>query len=108
MYTQTMDRRERLRSFRRHRTDMYRRFVTYAAHRGSQSADRYYAHLTRLSNTAGGVAHRKDAGPVGLQQINVAEVLICLHLQNGMQLGLPYKQIYQNCKAAVAPTRRKE
>ena len=97
----TTDRLDWLRSFRRYRTDLYRQFVEYAAGQGSQNGQMYYAHLTRLSNAVAGVTHRRDATEQGLQSISTAEVMICLYIVDGMRLGLPYRQIYQNCKAAV-------
>ena len=76
-------------------------FLDDAAGQGSQNGQMYYAHLTRLSNAVAGVTHRRDATEQGLQSISTAEVMICLYIVDGMRLGLPYRQIYQNCKAAV-------
>lgn len=83
-------------------TDAIKSFVAYAKSQGSQHADRYYCSLTQLANKAAGISQGRDKADIQqLNNLTLVEHIISEVLQDSMQQGKPYKEIYLACKARI-------
>ena len=83
-------------------TDAIKEFVAYAKGQGSQHAERYYCSLTQLANKAAGISQGRDKADIQqLNNLTLVEHIISEVLQDSMQQGKPYKEIYLACKARI-------
>jgi len=88
-------------------TDEIQKFIAYAKANGSNSADRYFCIITKaIHNTLVIVdpkaTHiRELLTAIQLSQLATLELIAAQVLAEGMEAQLPYKDIYQNLKAAL-------
>lgn len=89
---------------RRLETDAIAAMVEYAKGQGSQSADMYYANITKMTNKALGITagQRDQLDVVTLRKIKLAETLVDIAIRDGLAAGLHYKDIYRTAKDKVA------
>lgn len=87
---------------RRHETEVIQRFVQYATEQGSKHAEFYYKHITNATYKAIGLlVQRKpklrDALSIyELSQLMLLEYLAMTKLEEYMNLGRNYKDIYES------------
>lgn len=94
--------REEGRRIRRMETDAIKEFVAYAKAQGSSRAEWYYRSFATLANNAAGVAARAEAGGMEELQIQLVENIIAKKIRQGMAASKGYKDIFRECKEAVA------
>lgn len=95
--------------FRRKETDVIKEFVKYAISQGSKSAKLYYMNITKMThNTMFSMEEESKSNgfrdildSLQLMQLGVAEDLVARTMKEGMSVGLPYKEIFKNCKSKV-------
>lgn len=87
---------------RRAQTDTIARFVKYATAQGSKSANMYYMQITSMTNQAlflvkatGPKSFRDTLDAMQLSFLTTAEHIIRQVLEDGMTVGLHYRDIYQ-------------
>jgi phage regulator Rha-like protein len=91
---------------RRMETDSIKLLVDYASAHGSQSAERYYSNVTRMTNDLLSI----DAGQRGnldttqLKKLATLETIVDLAIRDGIRAGMQYKEIYQLAKARATAT----
>lgn len=75
--------------------------VQYAQTQGSKNAKKYYLALSKLANKMIGLSggQREQASVTQLNRLTLVENIIHHVIQEGIEKQLPYKQIYQICKA---------
>lgn len=85
---------------RRLETDSIKLLVEYASAQGSQSAERYYANVTKMTNSMLGInsGKRDSLGAEQLKQLSALETIVDLAIRDGIRAGMEYKQIYQLAK----------
>lgn len=89
---------------RREGTDTIQKFVEYAKLQGSTKPDMYYMALSKVENKALFIVTetfgnlREVLDGMQLQIIASADIAVAKALQDGMDKGLPYKEIYQLAK----------
>jgi Rha family phage regulatory protein len=97
-------------SVRRDITDTIQRFVEYATNQGSKSAPMYYANITKMEYKALGLIASNEKVESGFRDtldlmdlgfLIVAEQLAKQAIENGMERGSYYKDIYQFAKERV-------
>ncbi len=93
---------------RREMTDAVQVFVEYATKQGSKNAKHYYSNLTSMTHRALFMVGQASAKPfrdmlggMNLSRLMVAEDICRSALFDGMNEGLPYKDIYQLAKQRV-------
>lgn len=86
---------------RKEETDEIKKFVEYAKEKGSNSADKYYIHFSKLANKYAGIKNRDDATQQQLIEVIVAENLIKKYLPKLVAKDMPYKQVYQIIKSKL-------
>lgn len=95
---------------RRHETDTIQDFVEYATEQGSKSARMYYVNITRMTHKALFVVEcglgkenclRDLLDGMQLSFLAAAEYVAAKALKDGMEEGMPYKDIYQLAKERV-------
>ena len=92
---------------RRDTTDIIKQFIDYAYSQGSNSAHNYYTCISTMQNKALFVLHQKyknlremlDIYQLGL--VAVADTIVAKALHEGMELSMPYKDIYKLAKTRV-------
>lgn len=82
-------------------TDIIKKLVEYAEDQGSEHAKMFYMTYSRLANKSIGVADRKQATIMELNRLSMVENIILNQIREGMEKGLHYKEIYQECKAKI-------
>ncbi|MBF0140092.1 MAG: Rha family transcriptional regulator [Magnetococcales bacterium] len=91
-------------------TDTIKSFVEYARSQGSKHADKYYMNLTRMENKALFVLEKGLPKPNNireildmfqLQSLAVADRLVTKAIEEGMNDGLHYKEIFHRAKEKV-------
>lgn len=77
--------------------------VEYAKGQGSQSPDKYYQAITKMTNAALGIdaGQRDNLDHRKLQQLRIAETIVEIAIRDGIAADMPYKDIFQLCKARV-------
>lgn len=97
------DTRELTKEIRKRETEAIRQLVEYARANGSQNAARYYTSLSVLADQAAGISPkgRDSAGLEELTRLYLVESMIDRCIQEGITQLLPYKEIYQGCKAQL-------
>ena len=85
---------------RRLETDSIKLLVEYASAQGSQSAERYYANVTKMTNSMLGIdsGQRDSLDTEQLKQLSALETIVDLAIRDGIRAGMEYKQIYQLAK----------
>ncbi len=84
-------------------TDAIKDFVQYAISQGSTHADMYYVLYSKLANNMVGLlSGQRDLATIDqLCGLTVVENIIAKTILAGIELGMPYKDIYQACKARL-------
>jgi phage regulator Rha-like protein len=85
---------------RRLETDAIKSLVDYATAKGSQSANFYYANITKMTNSVVGIeaGQRDNLDARQLQLLSVAENMVAIAIRDGLKADLDYRQIYALCK----------
>lgn len=95
---------------RREQTDCIKEFMLYATAQGSRNSKHYFANLSTMENRALGFLElglgespslRDRLNLVQLGQVQTADNIVVWALREGMEQGLPYKDIYQLAKRRV-------
>lgn len=94
---------------RRDETDTIQDFIEYAKNQGSQSAERYYMNITKMTNKALELLmqteifkpNRDLATIMQLGFIQMLDHRAMIVIQDGMDRKLPYKEIYKYAKEEV-------
>ena len=92
---------------RRELTDAIKRLVEYAEAQGSQNAHHYYSSITKAEYKAVFVISQVDPSFVDslnwrqLDRLKTADDVIVKAIEDGIDQGLPYKDIYRLIKARV-------
>jgi len=87
---------------RRNLTDTIQEFIQYAFNQGSSHAQKYYVNISRIiRDTIGGGQARDMVDTMHLAFTTAAEYVIQQVLEEGMNEGLHYKDIYQLVKNRV-------
>jgi phage regulator Rha-like protein len=82
-------------------------FKLYAKDQGSKSYEKYFCLFTSLCNNSVFTTDQKVTQPrelmtaIQLAQLSMVELIVEDTLSTGIELGLPYKAIYQMVKVAV-------
>lgn len=99
-----IEKREQGKLARRAETDVIQKFVEYAKKQGSVHADKYYTLLSSMENKALFVITEKFPNlrnildGMQLSIIASADIAVSRALKEGMEQGLPYRDIYQLAK----------
>jgi len=86
---------------RRIETDSIKRFIEYATEQGSQSAEKYYMALSKMENKHLFLVEKKYPnlrnvlGVAELDTVKQADHIVAKALNDGIELKLPYKDIYK-------------
>lgn len=96
-----LDTRSQTKLIRKEETDMIQKLVEYAKEQGSGHSDMLYITYTRLANKMAGIKNRDEADVRRLNLLLMIEDIIKNVIEDGMREGSNYKQIYQDCKAAL-------
>jgi len=85
---------------RRLETDSIKMLVEYASAHGSKSAERYYANVTKMTNSMLGIdsGQRDNLNADQLKQLSALETIVDLAIRDGIRANMEYKQIYQLAK----------
>lgn len=92
---------------RRIETNTIQRFVQYAYQQGSKNARNYYANISKMENKAlffFEQTFKNIRDVLNLQQLSIvicADEIITKALQDGMELEMEYKDIYQLAKKRI-------
>lgn len=99
-----------IKQVRRSFTDVVARFVEYAKGQGSESAERYFANLTKMEYKALGLLEmqktaignfRDTLDLMDIAYLHVAEMTAQAAIEEGIEAGTHYKEIYQLAKQRV-------
>lgn len=91
-------------------TDAIQQFVQYAREQGSRSADKYYMNVTKMTykclglikdNTPSSQNFRDLLDTASIGALQMAEYVAEGAILEGMELGMPYKEIFQYAKSKV-------
>jgi len=104
-----LEKREETKQIREKETDVIKDFVEYATAQGSTQAHRYYGNITKMTNKAlemliqseHGKPIRQLATILELGFIQVVDNRAMQAIQDGMNRGFPYKEIYIMAKDEV-------
>ena len=83
---------------RKAETDVIQELVEYAKEQGSTHSNMLYMTYSKLANSMCGIKGRDNATTYQLNNLSIFENLILQMIRSGMNNGLDYKQIYQECK----------
>lgn len=83
---------------RKAETDVIQELVEYAKEQGSSHSNMLYMTYSKLANSMCGIKGRDNATTYQLNNLSIFENLILQMIRSGMNNGLDYKQIYQECK----------
>jgi hypothetical protein len=95
------------RAVRRETTDAIKDFIEYAVVQGSKSAVMYYSNITKMENKALFILEQKFENVRDvlnnhqLSTIKIADRIVYEALQEGMERGMHYKDIYKLAKERV-------
>lgn len=81
--------------------DTIKKLVEYAKAQGSEHSDKLYMTYSRLANKMAGISSRDLASCQQLNELSFIENIILNQIQEGMEQGLLYKEIYKLCKARL-------
>lgn len=91
-------------------TDVIQKFVQYAIDQGSKSAEKYYMALTKMENSSLfnleyielGIENLREAlSGFALDALKMADVVVGKAIEEGMEKGMHYKNIYKFAKDRV-------
>ena len=94
-------------AIRRETTDAIKDFVEYAVKQGSKNAIRYYSNISKMENKALFILEQKFENVREvlnnhqLSTLKTADRIVYETLQEGIERGLHYKEIYQLAKERV-------
>jgi len=94
-------------AIRRETTDAIQDFINYATTQGSKNAIRYYSNISKMENKALFILEQKFENVREvlnnhqLSTLKTADRIVYETLQEGMERGLHYKDIYQLAKERV-------
>lgn len=89
------------------KTDIIKKFIDYATEQGSKSASMYYKNLADMENKALFILEQKYPNVrevlniKQLMQVSTADQIVEKALEDGMDIELPYKEIYLLAKDRV-------
>ena len=86
---------------RKEETDTIKKLVEYAKEQGSGHADMLYVTYTKLANKIVGISKRTEASTIQLSNLTFIERAIWHTIEDGMNEGVYYKEIYKRCKAKM-------
>lgn len=86
---------------RKEETDIIKKLVEYAKEQGSGHADMLYVTYTKLANKIVGISKREEASTIQLSNLTFIERAIWHTIEDGMNEGVYYKEIYKRCKAKM-------
>ena len=86
---------------RKEETDTIKKLVEYAKEQGSGHADMLYVTYTKLANKIVGISKRAEASTIQLSNLTFIERAIWHTIEDGMNEGVYYKEIYKRCKAKM-------
>lgn len=86
---------------RKEETDTIKKLVEYAKEQGSGHADMLYITYTKLANKIVGISKRAEASTIQLSNLTFIERAIWHTIEDGMNEGVYYKEIYKRCKAKM-------
>ena len=87
---------------RKEETAAIKSLVDYATAQGSQNARRYYTSLSALADRTASITARDSATVIQLAMLLTVERMIAQEISRGIEAALPYKEIYQACKARLS------
>jgi phage regulator Rha-like protein len=101
--------RQENKQIRQNETDTIKDFIEYAKNQGSESAEKYYMNITKMTNKAlelliqtNDYKPLRDLGSITeLGFIQMLDYRATLAIQDGMNRKLPYKEIYRYAKEEV-------
>lgn len=82
-------------------TDVIKQLVEYAKGQGSDHAQMLYMTYTKLANKMAGITDREQATITQLNELTFIENIILNQIRVGMERGMHYKDIYQDCKRQI-------
>jgi phage regulator Rha-like protein len=85
-------------------TDAISNLVEYAQSQGSKSANMYYTNITKMTNSILGIesGQRDNLTEKQLSQVKIAETIVKMAIDDGLDQSLPYKEVYKLCKDRVS------
>jgi len=81
-------------------TDVIKLLVEYAKEQGSTRSDKLYLTYTKLAKTVIG-ADRDNMTTSELNNLTLVESIILQTIEIDMSIGMPYKEIYKDCKDRI-------
>jgi Rha family phage regulatory protein len=99
-----------IKAVRKSFTNAVQDFVEYATAQGSQSAKMYYANITKMEYAALGMLDKQKTALgnfrdtldiMDISALNMAEIVAKQALEEGIQEGMHYKEIYLHAKQKV-------
>jgi len=84
-------------------TESIKALVDYASANGSESANKYYVIITKMTNAFLGIesGERNSLPAERLKQIATVELVVDIAIRDGIKAELPYKDIYKLAKERV-------
>ena len=84
-------------------TESIKALVDYASASGSESANKYYVIITKMTNEFLGIesGERNTLPAERLKQIATVELVVDIAIRDGIKAELPYKDIYKLAKERV-------
>lgn len=84
-------------------TESIKALVDYASASGSESANKYYVIITKMTNEFLGIesGERNSLSAERLKQIATVELVVDIAIRDGIKAELPYKDIYKLAKERV-------
>ncbi len=80
-------------------TNSIQRLVDYASGAGSESAEKYYMSITKMTNNLLGIESPRDRlSEQMLRQLSVVEKAVDIAIRDGLKAKLPYKDVYRLAK----------
>jgi phage regulator Rha-like protein len=81
-------------------TESIKALVDYATVQGSQSASRYYANVTKMTNSLLGIeaGQRENLDATQLKQVAIIEGIVDIAIRDGIKADMPYKEVFQLAK----------
>ncbi len=90
--------RQQSKSTRMAESDIIKKFIEYAKQQGSGHADNYYKLYSTLANKTVGINKRDETTIAQLNNLTLIENIILHTIDDGINIGLAYKKIFENCK----------
>lgn len=81
-------------------TDVIKMLVNYAKEQGSTHSDKLYLTYTKLAKSVIG-GNRDSVSVTDLNNLTLVESIILQTIRIDMSMGMPYKEIYKDCKNRI-------